>query len=118
MDAEINSTVTKLVVTALDAAGVTDRTWQSHFKIRRSRLDRIRSGQASLTDPELNRISRVTGEPWQDMVVGVLGSQDELTADTRELLGGLHAVSQAARFEAKKPRPFRGVRQLIQKKSA
>lgn len=122
MDAGLNATVTRLVVAAFDAAGVTDHVWWSQFKIGRTRLGRIRGGRASLTDAELDRISRATGEPWQNLVLGLLGEDNELTGDTRELLSSLHSLGRTADAEAvehgKRPRQFQNLRQLMRKKSA
>lgn len=122
IDAALDATVTRLVVAALDAARVTDSAWQSKFKINGARLARIRQGRASLSDAELDRISRATGEPWQNLVLGVLGADDELTADTRELLSSLHTLERTARAEGaqhgKRQRQFDGLRHLIRKKSA
>jgi hypothetical protein len=113
--------VTKLVVAALDAAGIPDGAWHSRLKIGAARLARLRSGHASLTEAELNRISRATGEPWQNLVLGLLGGNDPLTADSRELVSALHSLKQTADAEAKergKRRDFSTLRQLMQKKSA
>ena len=115
-------TVTRLLVAALDSAGVGDRTWHTRFKITPARLARIRSGQALLTDADLNRISLATGEPWQNLVVGLIGEENQLTADTRELLSSLHSLKQTAETEAaqrgKRPRQFQSLRRLLQKKSS
>jgi hypothetical protein len=122
MSENLNATVTKLAVKALDTAGVADRDWHSRFKITAPRLARLRSGRAALTDAELNRISRVTGEPWQDLVLGLMGSDNKLTADTRELLSSLHALQRSAAAEAaehvKRPKQFDVLKQLVRQKSA
>lgn len=118
----IDRTITKLVVAAMDAARVSDRAWQSRFRISAARLRRIRDGQTSLTDAELNRISRATGEPWQSLVVGLLGSNDKPTSDTRELLSNLHALNRSAAAEANKKAPgkppFENLKSLLRRNSA
>jgi hypothetical protein len=122
MKPNIDKTITKLVLSAMDAAGVRDRSWNSQFKIAPARLASLRSGRSSLTDAELNRISTATGEPWQNLVLGLLGGDSELTSDTRELISGLHSLQQNAETEAtmhaRRPKNFVALRELLRKKSA
>jgi hypothetical protein len=122
MDAKLNKTVTKLVVAALDQAQVSDEIWRLQFRISADRLAQFRVARASLTDAELSRISRATGEPWQNLVLGLLGSGSELTADTRELLSSLHSLSRTAEAESarspKGQKHFGALRQLMRKRSA
>ena len=117
----VDATVTRLVVSALDASGISDKLWREQFKIGASRLSHIRAGRAALTDAELEQISRATGEPWYNLVLSLLGSADEVTADTRDLLTALHSLAQSASVEAqergKQNKHFRALRQLVLKRS-
>ena len=122
MNTAMNATITKLVLAACDAAGITTHSWQTRLRINAARLSRLRAGRASLTDAELDRITRVTGEPWQNLVLSCLGNDSELTADTRDLLGNLHSLARTADSESadhrKRRKQFGTSRQWISKKSA
>lgn len=120
MDRRLNAAITRLVLKAFEAADISDRDWHTRFKIGGARLTRLRAGQASLTDVELNRISRVTGEPWQNLVLGLLGGEDAVSQDARELVGALHSLKRSADAEAAERgerKHFNGLRQLMRKKS-
>ena len=98
-DNTLNSTITRLILAALDAGGVTDAEWRTSFRISALRLERFRSGRATLTDAELDRISRVSGEPWEHLVLRLLEDQAQVTADTRELITSLHLLQRTAGAE-------------------
>jgi hypothetical protein len=119
MRSSANATITKLMVATLDAAGISPKVWSTQLKIAPERLSRIRAGRACLNDAELARISRAAGEPWHNLILSFLGSDDALTADTRELLSSLHSLERTADAEAqehgKRSKDFDVLRRLMKK---
>ena len=98
--------ITRLMLSALDKADISGEDWQARLKIPRAKLDRLRSGAATFSDLELDRISRVFGEPWPSLILGQLGDDSSLSKETINLLANLNALQQTASAE-RQPKPAR-----------
>ena len=106
MNNSMDKTITRLMLSALDQADMSGEDWQARLKIPRAKLDRLRSGAATFSDLELDRISRVFGEPWPSLILGQLGDDSSLSKETINLLANLNALQQTASAE-RQPKPAR-----------
>ena len=99
MNERMNKAITRLMLSAMEKAGILPEVWQERLKISPARLDRLRSGAVALSDSELDRITRVFGEPWPSVIINQVGENTTIATETLKLLANLHALEQTANAE-------------------